>query len=126
MLKILLFCLAGFSGGLLGGMGMGGGTVLIPLLTILFKVPQKLAQAINLIAFLPMGIVALIIHIKNKLVRGKNLAFIIIPACIFAVLSSFLSNHLKNQLLSKIFGGFLIFLALLQFFLDKVKKKKQK
>ena len=68
----------------------------------------------------------IIIHIKNKLVRGKNLAFIIIPACIFAVLSSFLSNHLKNQLLSKIFGGFLIFLALLQFFLDKVKKKKQK
>ena len=126
MLKIILFCLTGVAGGLLGGMGMGGGTVLIPLLTILFKVPQKLAQAINLIAFLPMGAVALIIHIKNKLVRGKNLGFIILPACIFAVLSSFLTSRLKNELLSKIFGGFLIFLALLQFFLDKVKKSKQK
>lgn len=126
MLKLILFCIVGVLGGILGGMGMGGGTILIPLLTILFKVPQKLAQAINLIAFIPMAIVALIIHSKNHLIRKKNLGFIIIPACISAILSSILSNHLKNRLLQKIFGGFLIFLALLQFFVGKIKKREKK
>lgn len=45
---------SGFVSGLLGGMGMGGGTLLIPVLTIFFSVPQKIAQSTNLLAFLPM------------------------------------------------------------------------
>ena len=52
-------------GGLIGGMGMGGGTLLIPLLTLCAGVEQHLAQAINLIAFVPMSIIAVCIHKKN-------------------------------------------------------------
>ena len=52
-------------GGIIGGMGMGGGTLLIPLLTLAAGVEQHLAQAINLMSFVPMSIVALIIHKKN-------------------------------------------------------------
>ena len=68
-MEYLFYALAGLAGGMLGGMGMGGGTVLIPLLTILLGVPQHAAQAINLISFLPMAGVALIIHFKNGLVE---------------------------------------------------------
>ena len=48
---VVLF-LIGFAGGVLGGMGMGGGTALIPLLT-LCGVGQAEAQAVNLLAFAP-------------------------------------------------------------------------
>ena len=68
---IFLLILFGVIGGVLGGMGMGGGTLLIPLLTLGLNLTQQNAQAINLMAFLPMSIFALIIHFKNKLVRYK-------------------------------------------------------
>ena len=41
MLKIILLAVSGIAAGVLGGMGMGGGTILIPLLTIFFNVGQK-------------------------------------------------------------------------------------
>ena len=52
-MQIFLLILAGIVGGIIGGMGMGGGTLLIPILTIFLDVPQKNAQAINLVAFIP-------------------------------------------------------------------------
>ena len=63
---IILYALTGFLAGILGGMGMGGGTLLIPILTIFLGFKQKNAQAINLLVFIPMSLFALIIHIKNK------------------------------------------------------------
>ena len=69
MIKIILLAVSGIAAGVLGGMGMGGGTILIPLLTIFFNVGQKEAQAINLVSFIPMAMVSLVIHIKNKRVK---------------------------------------------------------
>lgn len=66
-MEFLWYAVAGVLGGVLGGMGMGGGTVLIPLLSIFYAVEQHTAQAVNLIAFIPMAVVAIIIHIKNGL-----------------------------------------------------------
>ena len=54
-MSFIFYLLAGFVSGLFGGMGMGGGTVLIPVLTLFFGVEQHIAQATNLIAFLPMA-----------------------------------------------------------------------
>ena len=61
------YFIAGIASGVLGGMGMGGGTVLIPILTLLLGVGQHESQAINLVTFLPMAAVSLLIHFKNKL-----------------------------------------------------------
>ena len=121
--KFLVYLLAGLAGGFLGGMGMGGGTILIPLLTIFLKSSQHLAQAVNLISFIPMAVVALIFHIKNKLIEKKGILFIIIPATLLAALGSILSSKIEGELMSKIFGGFLIVLSVIQFFSDKITKK---
>ncbi len=121
--KFLLYLLAGFGGGFLGGMGMGGGTVLIPLLTIFLKCSQHVAQAVNLISFIPMAVVALVFHVKNKLIEKKGVLFIIIPATLFAVLGSFISCKIDGKLMSKIFGGFLLCLSVIQFFSDKIEKQ---
>lgn len=67
----VLLALCGAISGVLGGMGMGGGTLLIPLLTLVFNFNQKIAQVVNLIAFCIMAVFVLIVHIKNKLVDVK-------------------------------------------------------
>lgn len=110
----IFLILAGLSAGILGGMGMGGGTLLIPLLNIFFGVNQHTAQAVNLAAFIPMSALALIIHIKNKLVDYKKALIIIIPACITAAAGAFAAKYTDSNCLQKIFGGFLILLAIFQ------------
>ncbi len=122
-MEILKFCLFGALGGVLGGMGMGGGTVLIPLLTIFLSVEQKTAQAINLISFIPMAIIALTLHFKNKLVKTEGLLFMIIPACFFGVGGAVLCHFIKSEIMQRIFGGFLLALSFVQFFSDKIKPK---
>ena len=107
----IIYILVGIAGGILGGMGMGGGTLLIPLLSIVLKVPQHTAQLINLIAFIPMSFVALIIHIKNKLVVWKKLLYIILPAVITAIIASIIAANAETGLLKKLFGGFLVILG---------------
>ena len=54
-MSFLVFLVCGVCGGVLGGMGMGGGTLLIPLLTIFCGVEQGIAQGVNLLSFLPMS-----------------------------------------------------------------------
>ena len=114
-MEILWLILIGFCGGLLGGMGMGGGTLLIPLLTIFLGIKQNIAQGINLLAFLPMSIVALIIHFKNKLVNVRVSWPIIVLGILSAVGGSFLANIVEPDNLKIYFGVFLIMLGIFQF-----------
>ncbi len=118
-MSFILFILAGVVGGVLGGMGMGGGTLLIPVLTLVLGVDQRVAQAANLIAFLPTSVIALSIHSKQGLVKGEGLFPIIIPAVALSVLGSLLASFLPSELLRKLFGAFLIALAIMQFFSAK-------
>ena len=50
----MLVCLIGFFAGIIGGMGMGGGTILIPALVLFANIDPKLAQSINLLSSIPM------------------------------------------------------------------------
>ncbi len=114
-MEFVWFVFAGIVGGLIGGMGMGGGTLLIPLLTIFYKVGQHTAQAINLLSFIPMSVVALIIHFKNGYVETKNVLWIIIAGLMTCVGSCFLVNLIKGDLLKRLFGAFLLVLSVYQF-----------
>ena len=128
MMNIIWLSLAGLISGVIGGMGMGGGTLLIPILTIFLSFSQKEAQAINLLAFIPMSIFALVIHIKNKLVDFRVGVPIIIVGVFFSVSGSLLANNLSNNILRKIFGGFLLLVGLNQSFqtILSIKKEKKK
>ena len=112
-MSFFIFSVCGFLGGVLGGMGMGGGTALIPLLTILCGVEQATAQGVNLLAFLPMSAIALTVHAQNGLLRKQGLVSLIIPALIFSVCSSLLAIVLPSKVLKTGFG---ILLTVLSFF----------
>lgn len=118
-MEILYYVLAGIAGGVLGGMGMGGGTLLIPLLTLILDVPQHTAQLINLAAFIPMSAAALIFHVKNGLVQWKGLLYVVVPAAAVAVLAGFLAVQASSELLQKFFGWFLAVLGTLSLVLPK-------
>ena len=110
----LWFGIAGVVSGVIAGMGMGGGTLLIPILTIFLSVAQRSAQGINLIAFIPTAVVALIIHCKNKLVDFKVAIPIIIGGVIASICGSLLAMNLSNRVLQRLFGGFLLLVGIWQ------------
>ncbi len=123
-MKVFLLILFGFLSGIVGGMGMGGGTLLVPLLSFL-DIPQKTIQAINLVSFLPMCVVALAIHAKNKLVKPKGILWVVIPACIFAFAGAFFAGKAQDRLLRICFGFFLIAVGIWQLIVATKPKRKR-
>ncbi|MBR2966197.1 MAG: sulfite exporter TauE/SafE family protein [Clostridia bacterium] len=112
-----LLVLFGFLSGIIGGMGMGGGTLLVPLLSFL-DMSQKTVQAINLISFLPMCIVALCFHSKNHLVQKQHVGWIIVPAVLSAIAGALLTQHTENKVLKICFGVFLVAVGIWQLVLS--------
>lgn len=120
----IIFILMGFTGGLLGGMGMGGGTILVPLLSFL-DLTQKQIQCINLISFIPMASIVCFINVKKRLLVKKDLFKIIVPAIVFSIIGSILALFIKGKVLKKIFGVILLALGGIQIIM-LLKKKKRK
>lgn len=121
--------IAGVLGGIIGGMGMGGGTLTIPILTIFLNYEQLQAQGVNLVAFLPMSVVAIIIHIKNKLIDFKSTWLLAAVGCVFSLGGALVAVRLKNEVLTKLFAIFLIGLAiwqLVELIRNKNKKKSKR
>lgn len=122
---IILEILAGVIGGIVGGMGMGGGTLTIPILTIFLSYKQLQAQGVNLIAFLPMSVIALIIHFRNHLVDIKSTWVLAVVGCVFSLGGALLANQLSNVVLKKLFAIFLIGLGVWQI-IEMIKNKNAK
>lgn len=115
-MAFIIYLAVGFFAGVLGGMGMGGGTILIPALTIFLGVNQHIAQATNVIAFLPMAALALPAHKKRGLLRTENVWEIVLPALVTTVLGGLVMAALPTEVLRKLFGFFLVSLAVKQLF----------
>lgn len=110
-MKALWLALAGACGGVLAGMGMGGGTLTIPLLVLALSVGQLAAQFINLVAFLPTGAAALGVHLKNGLVDSAPLFFVLPPALVMTAAASVFAGK-GGEVLGKAYGAFLVAVAL--------------
>ena len=83
----------GLVSGIVSGTGMGGGTILIFLLTFICGIEQHIAQATNLIFFIPTSIIAIIVNIKNKNIDLKLAIMISIMGVLGAILGANLSVH---------------------------------
>ncbi len=113
-MTIFLYILFGAIAGIFGGLGMGGGTLLIPLLTIFLGLDQKLCQGINLISFLVMAIFSLLIHSHNGLIETKNIYIVILSGLVFSVLGAVLANYIPSKALRMAFGVFLCLLSIFE------------
>ena len=115
---VVLYIIVGILGGMLGGMGMGGGTLLVPMSVYLLSMEQKTAQFLNLAAFLPMGAVALSCHAANGLTDFKKAAALMLSG-IAAILGSALQKSISADNLTKCFGLFLAAIGALTIFQKK-------
>lgn len=103
--------LSGLCSGIISGMGIGGGTILIPALTMFLNIDQHRAQGVNLLFFIPTAIIALIIHKKNKNLDFKIATPLILTGLIGAAIGSFVAISINAQLLKRLFGVFLFFMG---------------
>ena len=125
-MEFIYYLLISILSGVLAGMGMGGGTLLIPALTLIMDVDQQLAQATNLLVFVPCAIICCIIYFKSKLIDFKNSWLIVLSASAISIVAVLVAVKLKSKTLSIIFGTFLIVLGVVQFVLTIVKSCKNK
>ena len=108
MIKILI----GLLSGIVSGTGMGGGTILIFLLTIICNIDQHVAQATNLIFFIPTSIMAIIVNLKNKNINLKLGIYIAIFGILGAIIGANIAVYTDVNRLKKYFGGFLVIIVL--------------
>lgn len=108
MLEVII----GMFSGIFSGVGMGGGTILIFLLTMFAGLEQHIAQATNLIYFIPTAISAIIVNYRDKTIDTKLATFISICGIIGAIIGAKISVNTDVEKLRKLFGIFLAIIAI--------------
>lgn len=113
MLSIILG-IVGLLSGICASLGIGGGFVLLIYLTAIASTNQLEAQLINLIFFIPIGLLSLFLHIKHKLVVKEAAIPAAIAGSFGAVCGVLLATMLEPKLISKIFAVFILIVGAMQ------------
>ena len=100
--------IVGIVSGIVTGLGMGGGSILILVLVTFMGVEQHVAQATNLIFFIPTAVIAIFIHIKNQNVEKKIAKKLFLPSVIGSGVGAYLTTLVKGENMKKYFGFFLL------------------
>ena len=119
-MTILVFSGILFAGalaaGLLGSLtGLGGGVVLIPLLTIVFKVDIHYAIGTSLISVIATSSGAAAAYVKEGFTNIRLGMFLELATTAGAIAGAFLATYLPTSIIAILFGAILILSALLSF-----------
>ena len=112
MIEVLI----GLISGIISGTGMGGGTILILLLSIFMGLDQHVAQATNLVFFVPTAIAAIFISLKKKIIDLRAGVVVIIVGVVGATIGAIISSKMDVNLLKKFFGIFLLIIAIYEIY----------
>jgi uncharacterized protein len=108
----LLMALVGFVAGAAGGaLGIGGGIVLVPALTLAFGVPQTIAQGTSLATIVPTSLSGAIAQDRAGNVMRRAAAWMAVAGALAAVAGALLALALPTELLQRLFGAFLVLSA---------------
>lgn len=118
--------LTGLVSGTVSGTGMGGGTILILVLSIFLGVEQHIAQATNLVFFVPTSISAIIVSIKSKLIEWKIGITLAISGIVGAIIGANISAKMEVKMLKRFFGIFLGLIAIYEIYSIIKQYKKEK
>ncbi len=107
---------AAFVTGILASLGLGGGMILILYMTLIAGMSQITSQGINLLFFIPIALLALIMHTKSGFVKWKKIIPAIICGIISAAAGSFLAEAMGNNFLTKLFAAFVFITGIRELF----------
>ena len=108
--------LVAIAGGLVAGVlsgtiGIGGGLVFVPFMTIGFRIAQPLAQGTSLAAVIPTAVVGGITHLKRGNVRRDAAIWMGVGGVVGAAVGALVAVEVPSTILARIFGAFLLFSA---------------
>ncbi|MBQ2916770.1 MAG: sulfite exporter TauE/SafE family protein [Clostridia bacterium] len=112
----MLEFLTGIISGTVSGTGMGGGTILILILSVFMGINQHVAQATNLIFFVPTSITAIIATMREKLIDWKIGIPVAISGIIGAIFGAKISVNMNVNNLKRYFGIFLILITIYEIY----------
>jgi uncharacterized membrane protein YfcA len=104
-----LVFLGSFVAGLLGSLtGLGGGVVLVPLLTVLFKVDIRYAIGASLVSVIATSSGAAAAYVKEGFSNIRIGMFLEIATTLGALLGAFLTARISTDAIATIFGLMLL------------------
>ena len=114
----IAYLVVGLVSGIMGGLfGLGGGTVLIPILVYFFKMTQHQAQGTSLAAMIPpIGLLAAVKYYQAGHVNIKIAALVAVGFFIGGFFGGAIAQPVSDPLLKKIFGVFITIIGLNMFF----------
>ena len=113
-----LYVFTGLLAGLLSGLiGIGGGTIIVPILVIFSGLSQKMAQGTTLALLVPpIGILAAWTYYKQGYVDFPIAALICIGFIFGGLIGAKFATNLSDQTLERIFGIALLIIAIKMIF----------
>ena len=117
------FIIALFSGILGALLGVGGGFIMVPAMTIILDIPIHYAIAASFVGILMNSTSASIIYLRNRMPNIRIASIMQIAAIIGAFVGASLSISLDKTTLSLIYSFALIFTALIMHRKDTKKEK---
>ncbi len=102
----------GFAAGFLSGtIGIGGGLLFVPTMTLGFRVSQAVAQGTSLIAIIPTAIVGGVTHLRQGNVLVRPALWMGGGGVVGAVLGALVAVEVPGPILARVWGAFLVFSA---------------
>src|ERR1051326_8420512 len=102
-----------FAAGFLGALtGLGGGVVLVPLLTLFFHVDIRYAIGASLVSVIATSSGAAAAYVKEGIANIRIGLFLEIATTLGAVIGAFVALHVSTGAIGLIFGAVLIYTAI--------------
>lgn len=101
---------------------------MILVLSNFLNIDQHIAQATNLIYFIPTSVAAIYIYWKNKNLDKKSALKMIVAGVAFGILGSYIASLINGDNLKKYFGIFLLVIGVHEMFItvkNKLNENKQ-
>ncbi len=108
MKNVLLPLIAGCLTGILSAWGVGGGTLLLLIMTLVLGVDPAAARAVNLLYFLPAAAMGVVRYRRDGLLDPSLLAAAVPWGLAAAAAGSWLASAADASLLRRPFGVFLL------------------
>lgn len=118
MTNIFLYLLLGLAAGVISGLiGIGGGTIIVPVLVFLFGLSQHEAQGTTLALLVPpIGFLAAWTYYKEGYVDLKIASLICLGFFFGGLVGAKLATRLSGIVLERVFGIALLFISLKMIF----------
>lgn len=112
-IEILLYMLVGFLGGAVGGyLGLGGGIIMVPLLTIVLGIPIKSAVPISVTAIVVNSIAASTEYLKKGMVDFEIAVIFALFMVTGSIIGSSMSSLIPEIYVRTLFSAILVYSAI--------------